>query len=256
MRRSGLRRRDLLAGGAGAAALGALGVKARAAPPPAPPPPGPQPVAVPPPSAVAAALQPVAVDVHCHTFCSADLPIVGFVAHFIPGLSDLSRLVSRWPEIAVRAFVGAVATLPNAVAPTGDAELAMLGAALAHPGSTIAPVPELPPAVLDLLLGELVKHLPFSVGVDKRRIIARYLEALYIVAHARGSIAASIAHIFPRSRSSRRRWSTTTPGPTTTPPRRSAAGAAAVDDRPPRDAGPNRAPRRALSSVRGVRPAA
>ena len=195
MRRSGLRRRDLLAGGAGAAALGALGVQARAAPPP--PSPGPPPVAVPPPSAVAAALPPVAVDVHCHTFCSADLPIVGFVAHFIPGLSDLSRLVSRWPEIAVRAFVGAVATLPNAVAPTGEAELAMLGAALAHPGTTIAPVPELPPAVLEMLLGELVKHLPFSVGVDKRRIIARYLEALYIVAHARGAIAASIARIFP-----------------------------------------------------------
>ncbi len=31
------------------------------------------------------------VDVHCHTFCSADLPIVGFVAHYIPGLTELSR---------------------------------------------------------------------------------------------------------------------------------------------------------------------
>ena len=52
---------------------------------------------------------------------------MGFVAHFIPGLTELSRFVSRWPELAVRAFVGAVATLPNAAAPPGDAELAMLG---------------------------------------------------------------------------------------------------------------------------------
>jgi predicted TIM-barrel fold metal-dependent hydrolase len=199
-RRPGLRRRDLLAGGAGAAALGALGLKARAASPPSaasPSPPvtvAPGGPALPP---VAPVLPPVAVDVHCHTFCSADLPLVGFIAHFIPGLSELSRLVSRWPELAVRAFVGAVATLPNAVAPTGEAELAMLGAALAHPGTTIAPVPELPPAVLEMLLGQLVKHLPFSVGADKQRIIARYLGALYIVAHARGSIAASIARIFP-----------------------------------------------------------
>ena len=59
------------------------------------------------------------VDVHCHTFCSADLPIVGFVAHYIPGLTELSKLVTRWPELAVRALLGVIARLPNAVAPTG-----------------------------------------------------------------------------------------------------------------------------------------
>jgi predicted TIM-barrel fold metal-dependent hydrolase len=137
------------------------------------------------------------VDVHCHTFCSADLPIVGFVAHFIPGLTELSRFVSRWPEVAVRAFVGAVATVPNAVAPAGDVELATLRAALARPGAAIGPVPPLPPEILDLLLEQLTKHLPFSVGPDKRRIIVRYLEALYLVAHPRAAIAASIAQLFP-----------------------------------------------------------
>jgi predicted TIM-barrel fold metal-dependent hydrolase len=55
----------------------------------------------------------------------------------------------------------------------------------------------LPPEALDLLLVELTKHLPFSVGPDKRKIIARYLEALYLVAHARGAIASSIARMFP-----------------------------------------------------------
>jgi predicted TIM-barrel fold metal-dependent hydrolase len=174
------RRRDLLAGGA-AAGLAALGRQGKGAPAPAPPAP---PV-------------PVDVDVHCHTFCSLDLPIVGFVAHFVPGLIELSRFVSRWPELAVRALVGAVATLPNAAAPTGDAELAMLGAIPLRPGPPIEPVLPLPPGAVDLLLAELTKHLPFSVGPDKRSIIARYLEALYLVAHARSAIAASITRIFP-----------------------------------------------------------
>ena len=186
-----MRRRDLLIGGAGAVGLAALGGKGRAAPLslPAPVPPAPLPVPT---------LPPVAVDVHCHTFCSADLPIVGFVAHFIPGLTELSRFVSHWPELVVRAFVGAVATLPNAVAPTGDAELALLRAALANPAAgPVAPVPTLPPELLESLLAELTKHLPFSVSADKRRIIVRYLETLYLVAHPRASIAASIAQIFP-----------------------------------------------------------
>src|SRR5450755_4005297 len=144
------RRRDLLAGGAGAAALAVLGCRtSRAAASGAP-------------VATATAAPAAGVDVHCHTFCSADLPIVGFVAHYIPGLTDLSRLVTHWPELVVRTFVGAVATLPNAVAP-------------------------------DALLVQLTKHLPFSVGADKRRIVARYLEALYLVAHPRASISATLA---------------------------------------------------------------
>src|SRR3954453_18663788 len=132
-RRDLLPRRDFLIFGAGSLGMAALGGKRKAAtaalvPPPLLPAPVPQPV----PPAV---LPPVAVDVHCHTFCSADLPIVGFVAHFIPGLTELSRFVSHWPELVVRTFVGAVATLPNAVAPSGEAELAMLRAALAQPAS-------------------------------------------------------------------------------------------------------------------------
>jgi predicted TIM-barrel fold metal-dependent hydrolase len=186
------RRRDLLIGGAGALGLAALGGGAKAATPSLASP-GPLPPPPPPPT-----LPPVAVDVHCHTFCSADLPIVGFVAHFIPGLTELSRFVSHWPEMVVRALVGTVATLPNAVAPTGEAELAMLRAALANPaGGALAAVPTLPSELLESLLAELTEHLPFSVGADKRRIIVRYLETLYLVAHPRASIAASIAQIFP-----------------------------------------------------------
>src|SRR5450755_3598730 len=180
------RRRDLLAGGAGAAALAVLGCRtSRAAASGAP-------------VATATAAPAAGVDVHCHTFCSADLPIVGFVAHYIPGLTDLSRLVTHWPELVVRTFVGAVATLPNAVAPTGDEELARLRALLARPaGAAVAPVPPLPSEALDALLAQLTKHLPFSVGADKRRIVARYLEALYLVAHPRAGISATLAQMFP-----------------------------------------------------------
>src|SRR5450755_2354156 len=153
------RRRDLLAGGAGAAALAVLGCRTSRA-------------AAPTPGPTMAAAPAVGVDVHCHTFCSADLPIVGFVAHYIPGLTDLSRLVTRWPELVVRTLVGAVATLPNAVAPTGEQELTQLRSLLSRPGPAIVgPVPSLPPQVLDALLAELTSHLPFSVGADKRRIV-------------------------------------------------------------------------------------
>jgi predicted TIM-barrel fold metal-dependent hydrolase len=143
------------------------------------------------------ALAAASVDVHCHTFCSLDLPIVGFVAHFIPGLTELSRFVSRWPELVVRAFVGAVARLPDAAAPSADAELAMLGQLPLAAGPPVGPVTPLPPQALDMMLDELTKHLPFSVSPDKRRIVARYIEALYLVAHARSAIAASITRIFP-----------------------------------------------------------
>jgi predicted TIM-barrel fold metal-dependent hydrolase len=197
-RRDLLPRRDFLIAGAGAVGLAALAGKAKAAAPSLASPASSLPAPVPPAPGAPPTLPPVAVDVHCHTFCSADLPIVGFVAHFIPGLSELSRFVSHWPELVVRAFVGAVATLPNAVAPTGEAELAMLRAALANPAARpLAAVPTLPPELLEALLAELTKHLPFSVGADKRRIIVRYLETLYLVAHPRASIAASIAQIFP-----------------------------------------------------------
>jgi predicted TIM-barrel fold metal-dependent hydrolase len=143
--------------------------------------------------AAAGATSPIGVDIHCHTFCSADLPIVGFVAHQIPGLTELSRFFTRWPELVVRTLLGAVTTLPNAVAPSGDAELA----ALREPGAAVAPVPPLPPGVLDELLASAIKYLPFTVGAEQRRVVTRALETLYVAAHPRAAIAASLAQAFP-----------------------------------------------------------
>ncbi len=138
------------------------------------------------------------VDVHCHTFCSADLPIVGFVAHHIPGLVELSRWVTRWPELVVRTLVGGVATLPNAVAPTGEDELGRLREALARGDrAVIGPVAPLDPEALAAALAALGRHLPFSVSEGQRRILTRYLDTLYLVAHGRASIAATLARTFP-----------------------------------------------------------
>ncbi len=138
------------------------------------------------------------VDIHCHVFCSADLPIVGFVAHHIPGLVELSRLVTRWPEVVVRTLVGAVARLPNAAAPTGDEELASLRAELAS--SSKAPLPgitALPGTMVEELLATLFKRLPIEIGVEKRQILTRYLDALYLAAHSRAAIAATLAETYP-----------------------------------------------------------
>ncbi len=140
---------------------------------------------------------PLDVDVHCHTFCSADLPIVGFVAHQIPGLTEISRFLSRWPEVIVRALLGAVTTLPNAVAPSGEAELASLRPLAAQPGAPVPPVPPLPAGAAQELVGAAVKHLPFAVAPEQQRVVARTLEALYLVAHPRVAIAATLAQTFP-----------------------------------------------------------
>jgi predicted TIM-barrel fold metal-dependent hydrolase len=159
------------------------------------------------PSALAAAPAPerprftarVDVDVHCHSFCSLDLPIVGFVAHHIPGLPDITRELTRWPELMVRAVVRTVARLPNAIAPAGADELAGLRRALEAPGGggTVAPAPTLPPGAADDLVAEIARVLPFSLGTDMRALIGRHLDTLYLVAHARAAITASLVAAYP-----------------------------------------------------------
>jgi predicted TIM-barrel fold metal-dependent hydrolase len=169
------RRRDILAGGLALTALRAR--PARAAPAP--------------PAAVAA----VEIDVHCHSFCAADLPIVGFVAHYIPGLTDLSRELTRWPEVVVREIVGIVTKLPNAVTPSAPAEIATLQSALAN-RSPIAPVPMLSDESANRLLGRALVLVPFLVNSRVRQTLARYLSTLYVAAHARAAIAASMVETY------------------------------------------------------------
>jgi predicted TIM-barrel fold metal-dependent hydrolase len=140
----------------------------------------------------------VVVDVHCHVFSAADLPIAGFVAHLIPGLTELSRDVWRFPERAVRAVLAAVAALPNSGVPAPEEDARSFREALAT-GTALEPVPELPAAERRLLLDGLVKLLRLGGLVDagKRELIGRYADTLYTVSHGRGRIAASLARAYP-----------------------------------------------------------
>jgi predicted TIM-barrel fold metal-dependent hydrolase len=140
---------------------------------------------------------PVDVDIHCHAFSAIDLPIVGFVAHHIPGLSDFTREVVRWPELVVRTILSAVAALPNAVAPTGSDELAGLERALKAPpaAAPIPPVAPLPSGLLDDLTDRLAGLLPssLSLGPDTRKMISRYVDTLYVVSQPRSRMSATLA---------------------------------------------------------------
>ena len=96
----------------------------------------------------------------------------------------------------MRTLVGAVTQLTNAVAPAGEVELASLRAQLGGSGR-VSGVPPLPVQALDDLLTMLAKKLPFEIGADKRRLLGRYLDTLYLAAHPRAAIAATLAETFP-----------------------------------------------------------
>ena len=61
----------------------------------------------------------------------------------------------------------------------------------------ISGVPPLPAEALDELLAMLAKKLPFEIGAVKRRLLARYLDTLFLAAHPRAAIAATLAEMFP-----------------------------------------------------------
>jgi predicted TIM-barrel fold metal-dependent hydrolase len=179
-RRRQPRRRDILAG---SLALAALGPRRIVAAEPAP----------------ATLLPPLPagfeVDVHCHSFSTADLPVVGFVAHYIPGLSDITRELTHWPELVIREILRLVTKLPDAVVPKAADELAALQKALTT-GETIPSMLMIPDEVAAGILGKALKYLPFSIGDDTRTALARYVTTLYTVTHARGTIAATMVDTY------------------------------------------------------------
>ena len=144
---------------------------------------------------------PIVVDVHCHTFNASDLPITGFIARTIPGLSELSRSVTPVPEQVLRKVVGTIHGWLNAEAPSADAELPLLRAALANrqdAGQTIGPVPPLalPRALLDRLGDQIATMLGVDAGGFGDGFV-RLAETLHLVGHARARIAASLALTYP-----------------------------------------------------------
>jgi predicted TIM-barrel fold metal-dependent hydrolase len=167
-----MKRRTFLRGAAAAPLVG-LGSKARGAPPP------------------------VVVDVHCHNFCAADLPISGFAAHYIPGLTDLSAELTNVPERVFRALVGAVQKTLNVIAPAAKAELAEVQAAGAtHP----APVADTPLA--DQIADEVsatTAGLASLVGakVDVQAVVRRAAQVVFMLSHARARVTATLVDAYP-----------------------------------------------------------
>ncbi|HET6148104.1 MAG TPA: amidohydrolase family protein [Polyangia bacterium] len=142
--------------------------------------------------------QPIVVDVHCHDFNASDLPITGFIARTVPGLAELSRSVSPWPEQILRKVVGTIHGWLNAAAPTAGDEAALLQSLLAQPGM-IEPV-----APLALPAGpirELADQIAGLLGLDPaglRDQLTSLAGTLHLVGHGRARLAATLATSHPR----------------------------------------------------------
>jgi predicted TIM-barrel fold metal-dependent hydrolase len=154
----------------------------------------------------AAAAAPPVVDIHCHMFNGADLPITGFLAHFVPGLSDVSRELTTVPEAIVRRIIGFIhQEIINRVAPDKAAELAYLDG-LKAANKTATPVGFLTDPTLlarynqgvNAAAGQLAA-LPL-LGLDPAKVSAaldRVARLLFLVSHERSRIAATMATTYP-----------------------------------------------------------
>jgi predicted TIM-barrel fold metal-dependent hydrolase len=144
------------------------------------------------------------VDIHCHMFNGSDLPITGFLAHVIPGLSDISRELTSIPEMIVRRIVGVVhQKLINRVTPglaDEQAYLTSLGAGAAKPVVWLED-----PAVaaqyrdaVQLLANEIAAipllHLDATVT---SALLDRVIRVVYLAGHERARIAATMATVYP-----------------------------------------------------------
>jgi predicted TIM-barrel fold metal-dependent hydrolase len=139
----------------------------------------------------------ILVDVHCHAFNASDLPITGFIARTIPGLTEITRGVTPLPEQILRRIVGTIHGWLNAEAPSADAEAATLRAALAS-NEVFAPSPPLalPRALFDRMAAQLASLL----GLDPAPLADGFFElaeTLHLVSHPRARIAASLAMTYP-----------------------------------------------------------
>ncbi len=141
--------------------------------------------------------EPIVVDVHCHDFNASDLPITGFIARTIPGLSEITSGLTPIPEQILRRVVGTIHGWLNAEAPSADAEVPELRAALARGGliGPATPLP-LPREVFDRLaaqIGSLLGIDPAALGEG----FFQLAETLHLVSHPRARIAATLATIYP-----------------------------------------------------------
>jgi len=148
------------------------------------------------PGRAAAAAAPVVVDVHAHNFNATDLPVPGFVAHFIPFLTDFSREVWEEPDKLCRKLVEEVTKAIDAHAPMAAVELQEVAAMTAWPG----PVGDSPKAdeAADKVaaraawLGRL-----FGAKWDLKAVMRRAAQVVNLTAHRRAEVTATMAATYP-----------------------------------------------------------
>jgi predicted TIM-barrel fold metal-dependent hydrolase len=138
------------------------------------------------------------VDVHCHVFNAADLPITGFLAHYIPYLSDVSDNVWTGPERFVRWLTNLLRDHAiSKVTPDKTAELAFI-AGLTAPAPAVPPIdPSLYKAVLDEAADKVAAIPILHLDRQKARdTLERVVQLLNLVTHERARIAATMATVY------------------------------------------------------------
>jgi predicted TIM-barrel fold metal-dependent hydrolase len=140
------------------------------------------------------------VDVHCHIFNGADVPVAGFLTHVIPLLSDVTDNVWTGPERFVGWLINLVRNdVINKITPDKATELAFIqGISSSAPATAIPPLnPSSYKKVLDQAASKLAAipllHLdPQNV----RDTLERVIQLVNIAMHERSRIAATMATVY------------------------------------------------------------
>jgi hypothetical protein len=149
----------------------------------------------------------VVVDVHCHVFNAADLPLTGFLAHYAlsGAITDFSRLVSAVPETILRQGLEWARKLLRRPTPIAVEELTTTLPGLLRSGGRPLPVTPLSASDLslgiDALFGMVGSLLKDTLGVRGTEALAgaskRLLDTLSLVVHDHAQVAATLVHTYP-----------------------------------------------------------
>jgi predicted TIM-barrel fold metal-dependent hydrolase len=143
----------------------------------------------------------VVVDIHCHTFNATDLPITGFLAHYVPGLADLSREVTDVPERVLRTLLDALQALGNGSVPLAEDEGRALEVALGRRGGrtdVVGPVQPLGPLPEPLVVAAKKVSGLFNLDTgDVLAVLEKLAQIVNLAQHSRAQIAATLATTYP-----------------------------------------------------------
>jgi len=143
-----------------------------------------------------AAAAPVVVDVHAHNFNATDLPVLGFVAHFIPFLTDFSREVWDEPDKLCRKLAEEVITAIKVVTPKAAVELPEVAAMTAWPGP-VADSAAADRAADAVARGAAWLERLFGANWDINTVVRRAAQVVNLTAHRRAEVTATMAATYP-----------------------------------------------------------